>query len=79
MMKLAKDIKVGDRVKGWNNYIDVTEVFESFQKNGTRLINVIGLRVFKSTKEETAIISHHGEKARKDRQTFKESTKVTVS
>lgn len=77
MKKLAKDIKVGDTVQTWAYWIVVNQISESFQKNGKRLINVSGDRVFKSEQEKTGIIKSWGQDALKVKESYKENTKVT--
>ena len=78
MTKLAKDIKVGDKVNTSQFYLDVQEVGERFQKNGKRLVVVKGLRIWKSERERAGVIKTWGDYAERQRtKEFKENTKVT--
>ena len=76
MKKLAKEIKVGDTVQTWAYWIVVKEITESFQKNGKRLVNVSGDRVFKSESEKKGVVKSWGESALTAVESYKENTKV---
>ena len=77
MTKPAKEIKIGDTVRTWAYWIVVKEITESFQKNGKRLINVSGDRVFNSKSEKNILVKQCGEQILEAFEEFKENTKVS--
>lgn len=77
MVKLAKDIQIGDAVKNWAYYITVQNIERIQQKNGKWRVRVTGQRSFKSSKEERALVEEYGDSIRINSYTYNENTKVT--
>jgi hypothetical protein len=77
MVKLAKDIQIGDTVKNWAFYITVQNIERIQQKNGKWRVKVTGQRSFKSSKEEQALVKEYGDAIRINSYTYGETTKVT--
>ena len=77
MVKLAKDIQIGDTVKNWAFYITVQNIERIQQKNGKWRVKVTGQRSFKSSKEEQALVKEYGDSIRIKSYDYGETTKVT--
>ena len=77
MVKLAKDIQIGDTVKNWAFHITVQNIERIQQKNGKWRVKVTGQRSFKSSKEEQALVKEYGDAIRIKSYDYGETTKVT--
>ena len=77
MVKLAKDIQIGDTVKNWAHHITVESIDRIQQKNGKWKVKVTGQRSFKNNMEKNALIKEYGNRILTSSYIYGENTKVT--